>query len=352
MRSSMLAASAILVAALLVAFVAYTHVVSAPLFDETRGPFDPRIAPTERALTFARSKDALLLVTGQDARGVRGRDLTAALGVARTGDLLALYRDLGFERLRAMEAPEIEVPLDALEKPLEYRGPHVAAGTNFQAHADEVHLDEPPFLFPKRVEASPWNAEVPFTARLDYEAELCMVPIDDITAEHRSPRFALVLCNDFTDRWTLVRDADLSGPLGRTGFPTGKGCPGCLPTGYLVVFPKDPNLYRSLTIELFVNDALRQRFPMDRMILSIEEIVAQALAEAKDVFEAGPETVHLLPEQRIPAGSLILTGTAAGIAFKPANVWWQGFYLQPGDVVRTEARYLGHLENVIAPAPR
>ena len=352
MTSRVLAASAVLLATVLTAFVLYTNAVSAPLFDDTRGAFDPRIAPTERALTFARSKDALLLVTGQDARGVRGRDLTAALGASRTADLLALYRELGFERLRAIEAPEIEVPLDALQKPLDYAGPHVAAGTNFQAHADEVHLDDPPFLFPKLVEATGWNAEVPFTARLDYEAELCMIPIDDITTADRAARFALVLCNDFTDRWTLVRDADLSGPLGRTGFPTGKGCTGCLPTGYLVVFPKDPTFYRSLAIELFVNDAARQHFEMDRMILSIEEIVAQALAEANDAFEVGPDTVPLLPQRRIPAGSLILTGTAAGIAFKPVNLWWQGFYLQPGDVVRTEARFLGHLENVIARTSR
>jgi hypothetical protein len=33
------------------------------------------------------------------------------------------------------------------------------------------------------------------------------------------------------------------------------------------------------------------------------------------------------------------------VIFKPANIWNQGFYLQAGDVVRTEATYLGHLEN-------
>ena len=96
-----------------------------------------------------------------------------------------------------------------------------------------------------------------------------------------------------------------------------------------------------------MNDRLRQRFVMDQMILPIDEIVAQAFAEADAPYTYGEETVTLLPSGRIPAGSLILTGTAAGIAFKPVNVWNQGFYLQPGDVVRTEAPFLGHLANVI-----
>ena len=204
-----LIASAVLVAAL----VLYTHAVSAPLFDETRGAFTPRIAPPDEALTFARTERRLLLVSRQDVDSVTGTDLTAALGPDRTVDLLALYRDLGFDGLRATEGPEVEVPLAELRSPIDYTAPHVAAGTNFKAHAEEVYLDDPPFLFPKLVRATAWNADVPWTDRLDYEAELCMVPIDDIPSPDARVEYALVLCNDFTDRWTLVRDIDLSGPL-------------------------------------------------------------------------------------------------------------------------------------------
>ncbi len=332
---------------LLAGFVLYTRAVSAPLYDETRDGFAPRIASPSEALTFARTRDALLLVQDQDDRAVRGRDLTAALGSDRTADLLALYRELGFDGILALEAKEVEIPLDALTSPVDFRGPHLAAGTNFKAHAEEVHLDDPPFLFPKLVEPTAWNADVPYTDRLDYEAELCMFPIDDIVSPSTPVEYGLVLCNDFTDRWTLFTDVDLSGPLGRTGFPTGKGCAGCLTTGYLVVIPKDPQLYRSLELRLFVDDALRQRFATDQMILSIDEIVAQAFEEASDAFEYERETVRLLPRDRIPAGTLILTGTAAGIAFKPVNIWSQGFYLEPGTVVRTEGDLLGHLENRI-----
>lgn len=46
--------------------------------------------------------------------------------------------------------------------------------------------------------------------------------------------------------------------------------------------------------------------------------------------------------------TLVLTGTAAGVLFKPANIWSQGFYLQAGCVVRTEATYLGHLETQLS----
>lgn len=349
MRSRILIPALFAAGALLGVFLLYVHSVSAPLFDETRGEFAPQLARLDQALTFARAGDTLVLVTEQDDRAVRGRDLTARLGADQTADLLELYRTLGFDEIRDLEAPDIEIPIEALRNPIDYEAPHVAVGTNFKAHAEEVHLDDPPFLFPKLVEATPWNADVPYTDRLDYEAELCMIPLEDITSPEAEVdvEFALVLCNDFTDRWTLVRDIDLSAPLGRTGFPTGKGCTGCLTTGYLFVIPKDPDFHRSLELELFVDDALRQRFVMDQMILSIDEIVAQAFAEATDPFEYRNETVPLLPKSRIPAGTLILTGTAAGIAFKPINIWRQGFYLQPGNVVRTEGRFLGHLENRI-----
>ncbi len=347
MLSKVLVASTLLLIALAVGFVSFSDSVSSPLFDERRPAYAPEIADPSDALTFARSATSLLLVTSQNDRSVTGLDLTAALGRDRTSDLLALYRDLEFEGLLAIESPSVDVPLDDLVRPIDDVGPHLAAGTNFKAHAEEVYLDDPPFLFPKLVESTAWNASVPFTARLDYEAELCMIPIDDITEPDADTRLALILCNDFTDRWTLFREVDLSGPLGRSGFPSGKGCDGCLPTGYLVVIPRDAEFYRALEIELYVNDALRQRFQMEQMILSIEEIVAQAFGEGDAPYQYGAATVKLLPRGHIPAGSLILTGTAAGIAFKPVNIWNQGFYLQPGDVIRTEARFLGHLENVV-----
>jgi fumarylacetoacetate (FAA) hydrolase family protein len=86
---------------------------------------------------------------------------------------------------------------------------------------------------------------------------------------------------------------------------------------------------------------------MADVILPIEAIVSQALENQNAQYQRADEQLPLLPYGHIPKGTLVLTGTAAGVLFKPANIWNQGFYLQPGDVVRTEAAYLGHLENTV-----
>ena len=347
MRRNILLGIAAVLTLLIVIGVGFSYSASAPLYDEPRGDFAPTIANPDIALTFARARERLLLVTAQDDRSVTGRDLTAALGASRTADLVSLYHEFGFHGLAAIEAPVVTLPIESLGLPATYIAPHLAAGTNFQAHADEVYLDDPPFLFPKLVRATPWNAPVPFTPRLDYEAELCLFPLRDIDSPEQSVEYGLVLCNDFTDRWTLVREIELSKPMGLTGFAAGKGCSDCLPTGYLVVIPREPDFHSALEISLYVNDRLRQRFQMDQMILSVEEIVRQSFTQADVPYQNGDETVRLLPQGRIPAGTLILAGTAAGIAFKPVNIWNQGFYLKGGDVVRVEAPFLGHLANEI-----
>ncbi len=64
-----------------------------------------------------------------------------------------------------------------------------------------------------------------------------------------------MLCNDFTDRWSLVKGIDFDEPRGTTGFPDGKGGEGMLPIGPLLVIPRDANaFYRGLTIELWSTD--------------------------------------------------------------------------------------------------
>ena len=75
--------------------------------------------------------------------------------------------------------------------------------------------------------------------------------------------------------------------------------------------------------------------------------MAKALTDAEVPYQKGADTVLLLPGNEISKNSLILTGTGAGVLFKPLNIWGQHFYLQRGDVVRTEATYLGHLSNRI-----
>ena len=113
------------------------------------------------------------------------------------------------------------------------------------------------------------------------------------------------------------------------------------------MIPRRPDFYAALRLELFVNDRLRQRFRAGDMILKPRDIVAQSFASADAPYRRGAERVELMPGGRIPKGALILTGTAAGVMFRPVNIWNPGVYLAPGDLVRTRADFLGEMSNRI-----
>ena len=326
--------------------VGYSFYVSRPAVDVPSNVDSPHvIANPDAALTFARTNSLLIRVTRHTGDAVEGIDISAALG--EDSDLIEAYARLGYEGLATVPGAEVTVPVTALTMPVDFHYPHVAAGTNYSEHAEEVYLDDPPFQFPKLARASAWNAPVKFHPRLDFEAELAMVPLDDIDSPDDPVDFALVLANDFTDRWTLVRQLDLGAPMGTTGFAASKGRASFLPTGYLFVIPRSAAFYKSITLELSVNGEARQRFSADEMILKINDIVRQAFAQSDRTFFDGDEPVRLLPQGRIPRGTLILTGTAAGVLFKPVNLWNQGFYLARDDRVITRATFLGHLDNQI-----
>jgi len=332
---------------LLLAILGFSYQVSQPVVQGVRNDFEPVIADRADALTFARSASALILVVAHEGDAVIGVNLTNLFGEKATNNLIAFVSNLDYSTLPDIDAASERFPLGELMMPLAYRYPAVAAGTNFKEHAEEIYSDDPPFLFPKLAEAKNWNEGVPFLPRLDFEAELCMFPLSDIDSADLRPDFGLVLCNDFTDRWTLLKELKFSQPLGLTGFASGKGCDKCFPTGYLVVIPSSDDFYLSIDLSLYVNNELRQQFSMKDVILPIEAVIAQAFKSMHADYRNGDDPVSLLPHGNIPKGTLILTGTAAGVLFKPVNIWNQSLYLQAGDVVRTEATFLGHLENSI-----
>ena len=210
----------VVLAVALAAVVIHSHTVSRPLFDEAWQARQPDIAPRADALTFARTDDRLLLVLAHEAGAVRAIDLTAIHGAAQTADLVDFYTRLGYDALERLDGPTVTVPVDALTRPLGSRPPFIAVGTNYAEHAAEVSVDDPPFLFPKLAEPTPWNAPVHHAARLDYEAELCLIPLADILGPDQEVEFGLLLCNDFTDRWTLVREIELDEPIKRLGAHT------------------------------------------------------------------------------------------------------------------------------------
>ncbi len=309
------------------------------------------IAPPSVALTFARRagpSPAVLLVTDAGPDGLRAVDLSRALGGDFT-DAIGALDALGFDALEqaAREAETIEVAYDELGLPFDAATPHVAAGTNFRAHAEEVGLDEGPFLFPKLSRATAWSADVPDRGRLDYEVEICAVTLGASSREAPAP-LGFVLCNDFTDRWMLLREIDLGQPMGVTGFPDAKGGERMLPVGPLLVVPREAERFHErIEMELYVNGALRQQALGGLMIWTPSEIVEQALAQCEVDYATANGSVRLTPCDAIPARTLILTGTPAGVMFHPVTVWSASAYLQPGDEVVAVATHLGVLRNVV-----
>jgi 2-keto-4-pentenoate hydratase/2-oxohepta-3-ene-1,7-dioic acid hydratase in catechol pathway len=324
---------------------------SAPVFDESvsappDGAFD--ILPGSQALTFARTKDGRpLLVSSADGDVVEAIDLGVALDTVAT-DPLAILRTHGYQRLATMVTGLAQpVPLEELGMPFDPSYPHIAAGTNFRAHAEEVGLDEGPFLFPKLTRASAWDAGVPARTRLDYEVELCAVTLGVYSADGPAP-LGFVLCNDFTDRWALLTEIDLDAPMGQSGFPDAKGGAGMLPIGpFLLVPSRDAEFHRRLEIGLAVNDRLRQRDSAGLMIWSPHEIVRYALENCETPFVSAAGSHRLTPCDAVPEATLILTGTPAGVAFHFLNIWRPGSYLRPGDRVLAYGSHLGVLRNTI-----
>ena len=334
-----------------IGLLVYGVATSGPIYDEVLAA-DPleeiQIANKRAALTFARSKDhQTLIVHSANAEGVTGANVAPAdPEAAKNYDAITAYQTLGPAFLARYLGETITVPWDDLIEPVVTNAPHIAAGTNYLAHAEEVGMDGEPFLFPKLTDATAWNADVAHDTRLDYEVELCAVTLDDHRDGRRTP-LGFMLCGDFTERWTLVRDLEFGAPMGTTGFPTGKGGPTKLPLGPLLVVPFEQTFYEGIELELYVNDALRQRANAGLMAWSPLEVLNRAIADCETDYANGEEALKIADCREIPARTMVLTGTPEGVMFSLANVWYGGAYLREGDVVTSVATHLGMMRNVI-----
>ena len=160
-------------------------------------------------------------------------------------------------------------------------------------------------------------------------------------------RLGYLLCGDLTDRWVLVKELDLEGVMGRTGFPLAKGGDSRLPVGALLVIPDDENFYRKLQLSLYLNHQLRQQSLAEKMVWSPSQILAKTLADCESPYQAGEDIIHIADCEHIPAGTLVLTGTPEGVMFKLATIWSPWAYLRAGDVVTSFGTYLGYTRNEI-----
>ncbi len=350
------------------------------------------IAPVDKALTFARvDVDAghrVLLVQRYESEEIEAIDLAIALDIEEASDPIDIYQRYGYQALAqlatiAPHGARVRVSTEKLTVPVDLGSHHVAAGTNYPEHAGESGVEDGPFLFAKLVTPTPSRASVAaHNALLDYEVELAWVALDDIRDGTPPDQMGSILCNDYTDRATLLRHVDPWDVASGKGFTTGKSFPGFLPVGDLFVIPRDyRKLAESRVLRLDVNGEPRQRAPVSEHVWDIDRLFAETW-KRKDVrWENGDEQVALLGDGDVlPARTLVMAGTPAGTVFqnvgwshqfKGAMSWVLGFfsgpiaapviesyiddpevrasYLKADDRVTIRVDYLGTIDNLIVP---
>lgn len=352
-------------------------------------PESVAIAQPDEALTFARIEvdgaPQVIAVGAHDLERVTAFNLTEALG-SGADDPIALFTAYGYEALRQriekglIEAP-IDVPVSDLIPPVELTDAHIAAGTNFAAHAEESEVEDGPFLFAKMVAPTPFDAPVSAgDALLDYEVELAFVTLSEVQLPEVPEFMGIVLTNDFTNRAALLRNVNPDDVTSGEGFTTGKSADGYLPVGNLFVIPRDlESFVEGIDLTLSVNGGLRQHANMTLAIWDVDELMRQIETRAEARWDYNGEKVGLPVEDgAVPARTLILAGTpegtvfsgiprgamAGGVARWVAGGWSRpmtdhviesyiasarsaGGYLQPGDVVRIQVDRMGVIETPI-----
>lgn len=338
-----------------------------------------QIAPTSDALTFARLGTQTIAVS----RYVNGEVTGVPIGTMGD-DAITLINRLGYEGVRALiqaggasisaSVADLAVPVDLLDR-------HIAAGTNYREHATEATVEGGPFLFAKYVAPTPSRARVTAgEALLDYEVELCLVTMAPTPPSERA-QGGLLLCNDVTDRATLLRRVDADHPESGEGFTSGKSAPGYLPVGDLFVVPRDlHDFVKGVTLQLSVNGEERQRTRATMWIWDLDRLVVEAgaLRDRAWAYWGGTARLPFDSAGQVPARTLMLAGTPGGTVFAGVDarsigrgvVRWlaggfhgsvtmhviesyialarqQQGYLQPGDRMTIRVDGLGSMDNLV-----
>jgi 2-keto-4-pentenoate hydratase/2-oxohepta-3-ene-1,7-dioic acid hydratase in catechol pathway len=343
------------------------------------------IAPPDQALTFAKAGDRLIVVTAYGNGEISGVLIADALNVS-SDDPIELFNAVGYSAIQQALSgvdPTLIVSVAAAELgiPVRLADQHIAAGTNFAAHAEEASVEDGPFLFAKMVTPTAPVGTVSNASRLlDYEVELAYVTLGPAALDARPQTMGLILCNDFTDRAALVRNVNLSDVTSGDGFTTGKSAPGFLPVSNLFVIPRNlDDFVASLNLQLSVNGLVRQDASMALAIWDIDEIFRQTQAIERRTWDYRGQQVRLpLTDSVIPSRTLVMTGTPAGVLFqgvptmdyvsaaaswafggwnRPITDWVietyvaarmaDNSFLQTGDVVVIQAPFLGVIETTV-----
>ncbi|GAB3602417.1 hypothetical protein GCM10027586_05540 [Kineococcus gypseus] len=354
------------------------------------------IAAPATALTFARADlgagPTVLVVTDYRDGTITGVDLSAATSRAFE-DPVTAFDALGYAAIEAVAAdtslPRTTVAATDVLTSLNTHEHHVGTGTNYREHQAEATIDEP-FLFPKVASITDSHGELATDDRelLDYEVELGIVALEDITAATGTPEHVgLVLSNDWTDRELLVSQIEPDDLTGGAGFTNAKSQPGFLTTGDLFVIPADwQSYYRDLQLDLYVNGDLRQRADPSQLVWDAPTMIAKTLAAGERTWDSDGEPTTLTAEPGvITRGTILQTGTPEGVVYRAPDtrqrflgfMEWAGtlgtnadsivdsalqvyvrdahaagVYLQPGDEVVTRAEGLGQIVTTIVAGER
>lgn len=346
------------------------------------------IASVDKALTLAQIKTDgdlhTILVLERSGNDILGLNLSALYG-STPEDPLDLVAELGKERIRrdlAIDAPTPErfAQADLVVSPA-IGTAHVAAGTNYPAHGEEVGIDQV-FLFPKFSVATPHQTQVAAApgALLDYEIELCARFNSDIASyqDFTTAMKGVFLCGDYTDRARLMREVDPDDVASGRGFTDAKSGDDRFPVGPYTVVPDDwRSFLNDVRMTLRVNGEVRQDARGAEMIKRLDEIVLDTLNQGDALrWTFGGDRVRLIEGETIRKGQVVLTGTPDGVVFRQPTtgfIFWNGTewfftfgfldsgpldyvieefiedarasgtYLQPGDAVVMEATYLGEI---------
>lgn len=270
-----------------------------------------------RSKAFARFQDA----SGSVSYGIEHGDgsVTYATGDPFAGSL----KDTG-------KAAVVQKLLSPVVPPI-----IVCIGLNYRKHADELKLPYPknPVVFLKPATCACGHSDPVvkprITEKLDYEVELAIVigkDCKDVTVDSALDYVLGYTCaNDVSSR-----DWQKDPPLAGGQWTRSKIFDNFAPLGPVLVTKDeiaDPN---NLRVQCHVNGKTMQDSNTNDLIFNVQQIIS-----------------FLSIGSTLPAGTVILTGTPAGVAEGRTPQPW----LQPGDVCVVEVEKIGKLQNPIVADP-
>jgi len=370
---------------LLKTYPAYSGVLRSPDVFKSRP-----VKPPEEALTLSRflkdGKIHILAVLEDDGQMVTGVDISADLNRFES-DSFEVIKGMTYENvLKKIRRNSKRITVKYAELLPSVSGKdHIAIGINYAEHGKETGQVRP-FMFPKFVATDPAIHQLTYTKGwlLDHEVELGVVFPSPVcsTADLNHMLLGFLVVNDFTDRATLMRKMDSRNVTGGKGFPDAKSKKGYLPTGPYLVIPKNWRAFvKELQLQLSVNGTVRQNGYARDMVWNIDKIVERSLSvKGRRESYYQDKMVKLFEGSCIPANSIIITGTPAGVVF---NAPTKGFifgavtgyiftgsffnaemhpyilrqylkkemsnprYLKPGDRIESSISYLGTIETTV-----